>query len=52
MVFLFNSDPVRGAVFREIFARELPDTEFVQREDSVLPDRVRYLLTWKAPEEI
>jgi glyoxylate/hydroxypyruvate reductase A len=52
MVFLFNSDPERGAVFREIFARELPDTEFVQRGDSVLPDRVRYLLTWTAPEEI
>jgi glyoxylate/hydroxypyruvate reductase A len=52
MVFLFNSDPERGAVFREIFARELPDTEFVQRGDPVPPDRVRYLLTWTAPEEI
>ena len=29
MVFLFNSDAARGAVFREIFARELPDLEFV-----------------------
>jgi glyoxylate/hydroxypyruvate reductase A len=52
MVFLFNSDPERGAVFREIFARELPDTEFVQRGDPVPPDRVRYLLTWTAPEAI
>jgi glyoxylate/hydroxypyruvate reductase A len=52
MVFLFNSDPERGAVFREIFARELPDTEFVQRGDPVPPERVRYLLTWTAPEEI
>ena len=36
MVFLFNSDPERGAVFREIFARELPDTEFVQMGEFVL----------------
>ena len=52
MVFLFNSDPGRGAVFREAFARELPDIEFVQGGDSVPPDRVRYLLTWTAPEDI
>lgn len=52
MVFLFNSDPERGAVFREIFARELPDTDFVQKGEFVHPDRVRYLLTWTAPEEI
>ena len=52
MVFLFNSDPERGAVFREIFARELPDTDFVQRGEFVPPERVRYLLTWTAPEEI
>jgi glyoxylate/hydroxypyruvate reductase A len=52
MVFLFNSDPERGAVFRETFARELPDTEFVQRGEFVPPERVRYLLTWTVPEEI
>jgi glyoxylate/hydroxypyruvate reductase A len=52
MVFLFNSDPERGAVFRETFARELPDIEVVQRGDFVLPERVRYLMTWTAPENI
>jgi glyoxylate/hydroxypyruvate reductase A len=52
MVLLFNSDPERGAVFREIFARELPDTDFVQKGEFVHPERVRYLLTWTAPEEI
>ena len=52
MVFLFNSDPERGAVFREAFARELPDVDFVQREEFVPPEQVRYLLTWTAPEDI
>jgi glyoxylate/hydroxypyruvate reductase A len=52
MAFLFNSDPERGAVFREAFARELPDVNFVQREEFVPPEQVRYLLTWTAPEDI
>jgi len=52
MVFLFNSDAERGAVFRETFIRELPDIEFVQGGDSVPPERVRYLLTWTAPQNI
>jgi glyoxylate/hydroxypyruvate reductase A len=52
MVFLFNSDPGRGAVFREVFAREMSDIEFMQRGDSVVPEQVRYLLTWTAPEDI
>ncbi len=52
MVFLFNSDPERGAVFRDAFARELPDVDFVQREEFVPPEQVRYLLTWTAPEDI
>ena len=28
MAFLFNSDAARGAVFRQLFTRELPDLEF------------------------
>jgi glyoxylate/hydroxypyruvate reductase A len=52
MVFLFNSDPVRGAVFRDAFTRELPDIEFVQGADFAEPERVRYLLTWTAPEDM
>ncbi|MXQ14216.1 2-hydroxyacid dehydrogenase [Microvirga makkahensis] len=52
MVFFFNSDAERGAVFREAFARELPDLEFVEKGDAVPPERVRYLLTWTAPENI
>ena len=52
MAFLFNSHIARGAVFREIFARELPDLEFFHSSESVVPENVRYLLTWTAPDDI
>ena len=52
MAFLFNSDAARGAVFREVFARELPDLEFVHCSESVDPEKVRYLVTWTAPDDI
>lgn len=52
MVFLFNSDMARAAVFREVFARDLPDLEFIHHSDSFDPDQVRYLLTWTAPRDI
>ncbi|EJC83200.1 phosphoglycerate dehydrogenase-like oxidoreductase [Rhizobium leguminosarum bv. trifolii WSM2297] len=52
MAFLFNSDATRGAIFREIFARELPDLEFVGQGQPVDPDKIRYLLTWTVPDEI
>ncbi|MBX5162728.1 MULTISPECIES: glyoxylate/hydroxypyruvate reductase A [unclassified Rhizobium] len=52
MAFLFNSDATRGAIFQEIFARELPDLEFVGRGQPVDPQRVRYLLTWTIPSDI
>ncbi|AHG48328.1 D-2-hydroxyacid dehydrogenase (plasmid) [Rhizobium leguminosarum bv. trifolii CB782] len=52
MAFLFNSDAARGAIFREIFARELPDLQFVGPGQPVDPDKVRYLLTWTVPADI
>jgi glyoxylate/hydroxypyruvate reductase len=52
MAFLFNSDAARGAVFREIFARELPDLEFVHSDQEVEPEKVRYLITWTVPDDI
>jgi glyoxylate/hydroxypyruvate reductase A len=52
MAFLFNSDAARAAVFREIFARELPDLEFFHCSKSVDPEKVRYLLTWTVPDDI
>ena len=52
MAFLFNSDATRGAIFREAFARALPDLEFVGQGEQVDPDKVRYLLTWSVPGDI
>jgi glyoxylate/hydroxypyruvate reductase len=52
MAFLFNSDAARGAVFREVFARELPDLEFLHSDQEVEPETVRYLITWTVPDEI
>ena len=52
MAFLFNSDAARGAVFREAFARELPDLEFVHCSEEVDPEKVRYLITWTVPDDI
>ena len=52
MAFLFNSDPVRAAVFRKVFARELPNVELFHSSECVDPEKVRYLLTWTAPDDI
>jgi glyoxylate/hydroxypyruvate reductase len=52
MAFLFNSDPVRGAVFALAFARELPDVPFVMPSNDVDPRSVRYLMTWTVPSDL
>src|SRR4029077_6625628 len=52
MAFLSNSDAARGAVFREALARELPDLEFYHCSESFDPEKVRYLLTWNAPNDV
>ncbi|BCH21644.1 glyoxylate/hydroxypyruvate reductase A [Mesorhizobium sp. L-8-10] len=52
MAFLFNSDAARGAVFREVFARELPDVEFFHCSEEVDPEKIRYLITWTVPDDI
>lgn len=52
MAFLFNSDAARGAVFRQVFARELPDLEFYHSSESIDPEKVRYLLTWTVPDDV
>jgi glyoxylate/hydroxypyruvate reductase len=52
VAFLFNSDAARGAVFRDAFARELPDLKFVHGSEQVDPEEVRYLITWTVPDDI
>src|SRR6266702_1804414 len=52
MAFLFDSDAARGAVFRQVFARELPDLEFYHSSECFDPGKVRYLLTWNVPDDV
>ncbi|RXT36383.1 2-hydroxyacid dehydrogenase [Bradyrhizobium betae] len=52
MAFLFNSDAARGAIFRQAFARELPDLEFYHSSECIDPEKVRYLLTWNVPNDV
>lgn len=52
MTFLFNSDTARGQVFRDVFARELPDLPFSMDAASVDPDAVRYIITWTVPSDL
>jgi glyoxylate/hydroxypyruvate reductase A len=52
MTFLFNSDARRGAVFREVFAAELPELPFSMDPATVDPETVRYLITWTAPDDL
>ncbi|MGY4629940.1 2-hydroxyacid dehydrogenase [Bradyrhizobium sp. USDA 4486] len=52
MAFLLNSDAARGAIFRQAFARELPDLEFYHSGECVDPAKVRYLLTWNVPNDV
>lgn len=52
MTFLFNSDAARGQIFRDVFARELPDLPFSMDAGSVDPDAVRYIITWTVPSDL
>lgn len=52
MTFLFHSDAVRGQIFRDAFARELPDLPYSMDPSTVDPDAVRYLITWTVPENL
>jgi glyoxylate/hydroxypyruvate reductase A len=52
MTFLFTSDARRGAIFQEIFARELPDLDFSMDPATVDPEAVRYLITWTVPSDL
>jgi glyoxylate/hydroxypyruvate reductase A len=52
MAFLFNSDAARAAVFRDVFAHEVPDVQFLEPSDSIDPEAVRYLITWTVPADL
>lgn len=52
MTFLMLSYPERVAVFRDAFARELPEVAFESDPEQVQPEDVRYLMAWTFPDSI
>lgn len=52
MTFLFNSDAKRGAIFREVLARELPDLPFEIDPTKADPAAVRYMISWLVPRDL
>lgn len=52
MTFLFNNSPERGAIFKSVFEREMPELPFSQNPETVDPDSVRYLISWAVPEDL
>lgn len=52
MTFLYKADPVRGAVWAELFARQMPEMKFRIWPDIGDPRDVRYLAAWQPPEDL
>jgi glyoxylate/hydroxypyruvate reductase A len=52
MAFVYKSDPVRGAVWSELFARKMPALPFRIWPDIGDPGEVRYLAAWQPPEDL
>jgi glyoxylate/hydroxypyruvate reductase A len=52
MSFVYKADPVRGAVWAELFARRMPDLPFRIWPDIGDPREVRYLAAWQPPDDI
>lgn len=53
MSLLYLSTPERGRIWREIFARDLPDLAFLDGRAAVNdPGEVRFVATWTAPPDL
>ena len=52
MTFLYKSDPVRGALWAELFARKMPKLPFRIWPDIGDPCEVRYLAAWQPPQDL
>jgi glyoxylate/hydroxypyruvate reductase len=52
MTFVYKSDPVRGAVWAELFARQMPELPFRIWPDIGDPREVRYLAAWQPPADL
>ncbi|WP_342359299.1 glyoxylate/hydroxypyruvate reductase A [Terrarubrum flagellatum] len=51
-VFIYTSEPKRGLVWADIFARELPDVEFRIWKEGVRTDDADYLAAWMPPADL
>lgn len=51
-VVAYKSDPVRGAVWHEIFAREAPDLRLVDWDPEGEAAQARYLVAWTPPADL
>lgn len=52
MSFVYKADPVRGAVWAELFASRMPELPFHIWPDVGDPHAVRYLAAWQPPDDI
>jgi len=52
MSFVYKADPVRGAVWAELFARQMPELPFRIWPDIGDPSEVRYLAAWQPPDDV
>jgi glyoxylate/hydroxypyruvate reductase A len=52
MSFVYKADPVRGAVWAELFARQMPELPFHIWPETGDPSQVRYLAAWQPPDDI
>lgn len=52
MTLFLNLDAARAAIFAEIFGNALPGLPLAFDRQGIDPQTVRYLLTWKVPEDI
>jgi glyoxylate/hydroxypyruvate reductase A len=52
MSFLYKSDPIRGALWAERFARKMPELPFRIWPDTGDPKNVRYLAAWEPPQDL
>ncbi|WP_077034617.1 glyoxylate/hydroxypyruvate reductase A [Pelomonas sp. KK5] len=50
MSFVYKSDPVRGRIWAEVFAREAPGIDFRIWPDIGDPGAVRFLAAWEPPQ--
>ncbi|EJL01512.1 MULTISPECIES: glyoxylate/hydroxypyruvate reductase A [Pseudomonas] len=52
MALLYKADPVRGELWRRLFAEHAPDIEWRAWPDIGDPRDIRYLAAWQAPDDV